>query len=187
MKYKIIALIGKAGSGKDFTLKQLLKKYPLDFHEIISCTTRPKREKEVDGLNYHFLSSEKFAQKLIDGEMIEATIFNDWAYGTAYENLRRDEINIGVFNPVGINTLLENKNIDLKVFYIIADDKTRLLRQLNRENDPNCKEIIRRFQVDEKDFSFLDFDYIPLYNNNIDDVEKNIIQIFGQGSFTEKE
>lgn len=43
---KIVALIGKAGAGKDTILKKVLKKYPNYFNEIISCTTRPPREGE---------------------------------------------------------------------------------------------------------------------------------------------
>ena len=45
MSYKVIALIGEAGSGKDTMLKEVLKLNP-NFNEIISCTTRPIREGE---------------------------------------------------------------------------------------------------------------------------------------------
>ena len=179
MKYKIIALIGKAGSGKDFTMKKVLSKRPLELNEIVSCTTRPKRDGEVDGVSYHFLSPEIFSQQLLDGLMLEATLFNDWAYGTAWDALKLNDINIGVFNPAGIDALLENKNIDLKVFYIDADDKVRLMRQLNREINPDCKEIIRRFQTDEKDFALLDFDYTLLPNNNFQDLQENVDIILG--------
>lgn len=60
MKYKIIALIGEAGSGKDRALKEILKKENNSFNEIIHTTTRPPREKEVDGKNYYFVSNEAF-------------------------------------------------------------------------------------------------------------------------------
>ena len=42
--YKVIALIGEAGSGKDTIMQGVLKRCPTQFHEIISCTTRPIRE-----------------------------------------------------------------------------------------------------------------------------------------------
>lgn len=45
-KVKLIALMGKAGSGKDTILKHLSSHYPDKYHEIISCTTRPPREGE---------------------------------------------------------------------------------------------------------------------------------------------
>lgn len=55
--YKIIALIGKAGAGKDTILREIIKNNS-DLHEMISCTTRPKREGEVDGVNYFYLTPE---------------------------------------------------------------------------------------------------------------------------------
>lgn len=59
-KYKIIALIGEAGSGKDFLLRCARSKYP-NYNTIISCTTRPKRMGEVEGINYYYLTNEEFA------------------------------------------------------------------------------------------------------------------------------
>ena len=97
--------------------------------------------------------------------MLEATCFNDWFYGTSYEALRTDTINIGVFNPAGIEALMSHKDVEVTVFYIYASDKIRLLRQLNRENNPNVSEIIRRFKADEKDFSDLNFEYQIIENN----------------------
>ena len=62
MSYNIIALAGKAGSGKDTILKKVIAAIPDRFHEIISCTTRPPREGEVDGKNYHFVN-DNFLRK----------------------------------------------------------------------------------------------------------------------------
>lgn len=166
-KIKIIALIGKSGAGKDTILKDIVSKY-CGIHEIISCTTRPRREKEIDGIDYYFLSKEEFFEKVLNEEMLEATVFNDWCYGTSLDSLKTDGINIGVFNPAGIEALLENPIIDLKVFYIQASDKTRLIRQLNREIDPNIEEILRRYKTDEEDFFDLDFSYIEVENENLD-------------------
>ena len=146
--YKIIALIGEAGSGKDRILKEVLAAAPTAFNEIISCTTRPPREGEVDGVNYYFIDAEEFAYKVLNYEMIEATSFNDWFYGTSYDTLRSDVPNIGVFNPDGIRALQGRPDIDLTVYKVVCKDKTRLLRQLNRENDPNVDEIVRRYKTD---------------------------------------
>jgi len=60
--------------------------------------------------------------------MLEATVFNNWCYGTSIRSLKNNKINIGVFNPEGVEILRDNQNINLTVIYIIADDKTRLLR-----------------------------------------------------------
>lgn len=162
--YKIIALIGKAGAGKDTILHEIIKNNP-DLHEMISCTTRPKREGEVDGVNYFYLTPEQF----LNTKMLESSCFNGWYYGTSYESLKQDKINIGVFNPEGINSLLEYPNIELMVYYITASPKQRLLRQLNRENNPNVDEIIRRYSTDEQDFEHIDFHYTVLKNEDEND------------------
>lgn len=181
-KFKIIALIGKAGSGKDTLLQRLLKDNEA-FNEIISCTTRPPREGEKDGFAYKFLTDEEFAARVIAGEMIEAAIFRDWAYGTPYDSLDIDKVNIGVFNPSGIETIKWNKNIDLQVFYVVCSDKERLIRQLNRESEPDIDELFRRYQTDREDFFDLDFElegdffkadfnFIPIKNESPNDLQE---------------
>lgn len=168
--YKIIALIGEAGSGKDTLLQSVLSKTN-KLHEIVSCTTRPPREKEVDGVNYHFLTGEEFGDKVINGEMLEASCFNDWFYGTSYESLRSDCVNIGVFNPEGIDSMMAHKDVYIVVYYVRADEKQRLLRQLNREENPDVREIIRRFTADLLDFEELPFHYNEIINNTKNDLE----------------
>lgn len=168
--YKIVALVGQAGSGKDTIMRKVLERTP-NLHEIVSCTTRPMREGEVEGVNYFFMTPEVFGDKVVHNEMLEASCFNDWFYGTAYESLRSDCVNIGVFNPEGIESLLAHEDVEVDVFYIIASDKERLLRQLNREQNPDVHEIIRRFKADWLDFDVLDFEYEELYNNTLADLE----------------
>lgn len=175
-KYKIFALIGAAGSGKDTILKNVLKE-DSSIHEIVSCTTRPPREGEINGKNYFFLTNDEFAEKVLNMEMLEATCFRDWFYGTSLDSLDKNKINIGVFNPDGIRLLLDCPEVELTIFYVRASAKTRLLRQLNREENPDVAEIIRRYNTDEKDFSFLDFDYYDLTNEYQDDLKKSVAYV----------
>ena len=75
--------------------------------------------------------------------------------------LDKNKINIGVFNPEGIKNLQRN-DINLIVYRIVAPAKTRLLRQLNREENPDVDEIIRRFHTDNLDFCDLNFQYTEI-------------------------
>lgn len=181
----IVAFMGQAGAGKDTIANALYEDIQKrkDFPStslIVSCTTRPPREGELNGVNYHFLSTDEFGQKVLNGDMLEATCFNEWFYGTAKSALSGD-INIGVFNPEGIYSLLEshNKDIYLIVYYVLASGKTRLLRQLNREENPDIDEILRRYKADEIDFADLnDITYIPIWNDtkglNLQDIVASI-------------
>jgi guanylate kinase len=172
-KYCIIALIGKAGSGKDTLLKELLKVEP-KLRSIVSYTTRPPRQGELDGIDYHFVSGEVFAAKLLNEELLEASFFNDWFYGTGYDSLKPGAIHVGVFNPDGVDSLKAHKDILTVVYYLDVKDKERLLRQLNREDDPDVNEIIRRFKADEVDFDEIDFSYNLLVNDNTEDLRENL-------------
>lgn len=181
-KIKVIALIGEAGSGKDFLLRCMLGNYP-QYNEIISCTTRPMRMGEVDGKNYYFLTNGRFQELVKENQMLETAEFNGWYYGTMKQALSEDKINIGVFNPTGIRSLLQHDDIEVKVFYVRAPAKKRLIRQLNREDNPNVDEVIRRYTTDKEDFSKIDFEYEDLQNRFIEDVDyamKKIQLAFGQ-------
>ena len=68
---KIICLIGKSGSGKS-TIEQKLCS-DLEINHVISHTTRPPRKKELDGLDYHFVSDDYFEEN--KEEFIEQRLY----------------------------------------------------------------------------------------------------------------
>ena len=178
-KYKIIAICGKSASGKDTLMKEILKQ-DSSLNEIISFTTRPPREGEVDGVNYHFLSNEEFAKQIESGEMIEATAFRDWCYGTSLKALDKNKINIGVFNVDGIDILYDTPCVDLYVVLVETPAKERLIRSLNRESNPDVEEIIRRYQADEEDFEYFYGQNATLYNmdgNDIIDSARGVLDL----------
>ena len=177
-KYKVIAICGKSASGKDTLLRYTIMNY-MWLHKIINCTTRPPRENEVDGKNYHFLSLEEFAHKdAIEGKMIEVTKFREWYYGTSVEDLSLDTINIGVFNPAGIYALMQREDVDLYVVQVVASDKTRLLRSLTREDNPDVDEIVRRYLADREDFEVFSTVYEPDYiiENDVSGISPGLVE-----------
>lgn len=176
----VVALIGKAGAGKDTVAKELAAANP-HWHTIVSCTTRPKREGEKEGVNYYYLTDEEFQNKLEQEDLLEATCFNNWHYGTLKSSLQ-EGVNIGVFNPEGFDSLIsfeEKEEIILFGYFIDASDKIRMMRQLCRETNPDVAEICRRYFTDEDDFEMIDAlhgHYIYGYfddeflNENLDDL-----------------
>lgn len=176
-KYKMIALIGESGSGKDTILKEIIKN---DKNNIlspkISYTTRPKRDYEIDGIDYHFVNRKYFLDNIQD--FFEIVEFNNWYYGSKYIDLSNEKINIGIFDMKGIEEILQDNKIDLIIYYIYANDKIRLIRSLNREENPNINEIIRRYKVDKIDFSSArDTAHIVLKNENYNELKYNVAQI----------
>lgn len=165
-RYQVLALIGKAGAGKDTVQNVTCEAHPNIFHKIISHTTRPPRDNEVDGRDYHFTDIPDFTRRVLSCDMLEATEFRGWFYGTSLESLDENKVNIGVFNPAGVRAILESPDVDVKVIYVDTNDKTRLLRYLNRSENPDCAEMCRRYYADEQDFADLDFEYIKFYNHD---------------------
>lgn len=185
-RYKIIAICGPAGSGKDTILSRLFQTDygKIKLNKIIASTTRQPRSNQADGISYHFLRS---ADQFMSGEnlkkWIEFTCFNNWWYGTSIDSLTKNKINIGIFSPKAIEQILENEEIDCTPIFIQCPDKIRLLRQLNRENNPNCNEICRRFLSDQKDFLNLPFSYKVIENNTtqIQPIVHDLIKIIQNG------
>lgn len=168
-KIKVLALFGKSGAGKD-TIQDWIVSNLEGVKGIVSCTTRPPRDYEIDGVHYYFLTPDEFATKVLDGTMLEAASYNGWFYGTGVKELDPEKVNIGVFNIKGIERLKEDNRIEVLPVYVKAFDKTRLFRNLSREEWPNCEEICRRFLTDEEDFRLIDFDYETYLNEGDDDL-----------------
>lgn len=162
-KIKILALFGKSGTGKD-TIQDWMVSHLPNTNKIVSCTTRPKRDYEIDEIDYFFLTPETFAEKVLNESMLEATCFNNWFYGTSIDSLKADCVNIGVFNIQGIDILMKDSRLDILPVRIDVDDVIRLKRSLSREKNPDCREICRRFLVDEEDFLTIPFGYLKFNN-----------------------
>lgn len=156
---RIFYIMGKSSSGKDTIYKKLLNE--LNLTPIVLHTTRPMRENEVDGREYHFVDRSKFEQMERQGEVIERRIYNtihgEWIYFTS-----KNSISLESESCIGIGTLESYLGIrkyygDIVVpIYIEVDDGIRLMRAVQREQqeaEPKYAELCRRFLADSEDFS----------------------------------
>lgn len=80
-KGKIFILSGPSGSGKSSVLSIVLKKLDKYFFSV-SATTRSPRPGEINGVNYYFITKEKFLEMIDKGEFLEYTRYVDNYYGT---------------------------------------------------------------------------------------------------------
>ncbi|PID31107.1 hypothetical protein CSA80_03160 [Candidatus Saccharibacteria bacterium] len=88
---RLVIFAGTAGAGKNAIMNGLLKSGA--YHDIVTSTTREPRENngvlERDGVDYHFLSTEQAAEKLRNGEYIEAALVHDCVYGVLASEIER--------------------------------------------------------------------------------------------------
>jgi len=185
---RICCLIGKSSSGKDTIFKKLVEDQELNLVPVISYTTRPIRQNEQNGIEYHFIDTKTLAHYKETGKIIERrdyeTISGQWSYCTI------DDGQISLDQPVLyllIATLEAYKNLkkyfgnhNVIPFYITVDDGIRLERALAREKEqknPNYDELCRRFLADSIDFhcaTLADCGIIKQYPN------ENLIQCMKQ-------
>ena len=148
--YKILGLVGPSGCGKDTAARYLANTFKQNYVKLY--TTRPQRNNEDDG--YHFIGSDVFLQMVLNGSMLNAQEFRGWYYGLGMDALQKDVVNILPMSNVMVEQMREEKNpnIDLKIFYIYTFPKDRLRHILDRETNPDCYEICRRFLSDKEDY-----------------------------------
>jgi guanylate kinase len=78
----VIVVSGPSGVGKGTVIRHLRELRP-DLRRSVSCTTRPPRDGEVEGQDYHFISPEEFERRHGRGEFLEwAVVHRDQSYGT---------------------------------------------------------------------------------------------------------
>ncbi len=160
---KIYIVMGKSASGKDTIYKEILEKNALDLKTVVGYTTRPIRQGEKEGVEYHFVDVTQFEKLKTEGKVIEArtyhTILGDWHYFTVADG----QIDLASHDYIMLNTLEgylatrqyygEEKVVPI---YIEVEDSLRLERAILREKQqkaPNFAEVCRRFLADEEDFS----------------------------------
>src|SRR5574342_480011 len=74
----LIVISGPSGAGKD-TVMQRMQERGLPFHFVVTATTRPRRENEIEGKDYWFVSKEEFARMIETSELIEyAMVYGDY-------------------------------------------------------------------------------------------------------------
>jgi guanylate kinase len=86
----LVIVSGPSGVGKD-TVITALRSIPAEppRHFVVTCTTRPRRPYEVDGVHYHFLSRDDFLERRDSGALLEANEVHGHWYGTPRDEVRR--------------------------------------------------------------------------------------------------
>lgn len=158
----LVILTGKSGCGKDTLQEELIKKE--NFKKLISTTTRPKREGEIEGREYYFVDKNKFFQLDKEGFFIEhrsyKTLVNNkkdtWYYGLG-KQLSKEDINSDMYITIldldGAKAAIDYYGKDnCTIAYISLDDKIRESRASKRGGFDKS-EWDRRLEDDKEVFS----------------------------------
>ena len=161
---KLFCIMGKSAAGKDTIFKKLTQDENLDLKRVVSYTTRPMREGEQEGVEYHFVTAQRLEELQKEGKVIEcrdySTVHGIWSYFTVDDgqvnfSLNQDSIIIGTLESYQkIRTYFGKAHVI--PLYIHVADGLRLERALERERqqeEPGYAEMCRRFLADAQDFS----------------------------------
>ena len=184
----MVILSSPSGAGKTTITKKIQQKYQT-FKISVSHTTRKPRPNEVDGVDYFFVSHEKFEKLIKEEKFYEfAKIFDNY-YGTLRETVDRTIKKNDIIFDIdwqGTQQLSKFKNLKLIKIYLIPPNKNELKQRLIKRNQDSPEEVERRFKAYDKDIQhWKDYDYIVI-NENIETCYKqieNIISINKNKSF----
>ncbi len=191
---RIFCIVGKSASGKDTIYKEILSTCCSNLIPIIPYTTRPKRVEENNGVDYNFVTEEQLMAFEKAGDVIEKrqyfTTQGVWYYFTLKFNITNNNDYILITTLDGAISIMQEYGSDIvHIVYLVIDDRTRLLRCIERESKqdkPDYLEVCRRFIADQEDFSdfkisiFENVHYIDT-NFNIESCLKKWNEIYENG------
>lgn len=172
----MLILMGKSASGKDTIVNELINKY--GFKKLITYTTRPMRDGEIQDVSYHYISDEEFLQKVDDKFFAEWKKYNSaqgaWYYGTAIEDIENaDKNTVIILTPQGIRDIQALGIKNITVLYIYANNFT-IQHRLEKRGD-NKDEVIRRMGTDAIDFKNAELLADKIVYNNYSDKFENVV------------
>ncbi len=175
----MVILSSPSGAGKTTLTKKIQQKYQ-SFKISVSHTTRSPRSNEVEGVDYHFVSSDKFKKLINDKKFYEyAKIFDNY-YGTLKENvdktIKKNDIIFDI-DWQGTKQLSKFNNLNLIKIFLITENKDELKKRLINRNQNTEQEIENRSKSFDEDIKhWNDYDYIVI-NKNLEICFKQIENI----------
>jgi guanylate kinase len=165
----LVVLSGPSGVGKDAVLARM-RKLGCPFHYVVTATTRPRRAREKNGLNYHFLSRKEFQQMIDKHQLLE------WAnvYGNYY-GVPKDEVSPALSK--GVDTIVKvdvqgaatiSKVLPQAVFiFLMPPSLEALEKRLKRRRSESSEDLALRLARAEEEIKSLPiFDYVITSHQN---------------------
>lgn len=167
----LIVLSGPSGVGKGTVLKELMKDESLRLSYSVSMTTRGMREGEVDGVNYHYVTKDRFLEAIENGELLEYAEFVGNYYGTPLEEvvkLRNEGKNVVLEIEVQGCKQVQEKVDDALTIFLVPPSMEELEKRIRgRKTEP--EEIIQeRLAKAEREMKMMDQYKYVICNDDVD-------------------
>ncbi len=181
MKKIVLVLSGPSGAGKSTLIKHLLETLNL-VGLTVSCTTRPPRQGEKDGVDYHFISYEKFEKLIQNGEFIEHVSCYGNKYGTlksaVSDVLKNKDICILDMEFEGAYNILANNLIDFKCIGILVlpPSISTLRNRLKNRNTETKESLEQRLSESFKVDRIAGYNHV-IVNKDLEKSKKEMLKV----------
>ena len=176
----ILIISGLSGAGKDTVINRLKEISPVDFHFVVTCNTRKKREGEIDGKDYHFITREKFLDMIKKGEMLEHSVVYDDLKGVPrFEIEKAMEKGKDIILRLDYQGMRKVKAIypEAVSIFIIPPDAEAWIARLRARNTDSEESLQLRIQTAVEELKNIDsFDYV-LINGDIGHAAMDLLTI----------
>ena len=178
MKPLLIILSGPSGAGKDALLTRM-KELGYSLGYITTVTTRAKREKEINGADYHFTSTAKFQELIANNELLEwAKVYDNW-YGVPRQPVKqaldRGQDTIVKVDTQGATTIKKILPEAVSIF-VIPPSMEELITRLKQRRTESPFDLALRIKTAEEEIKQLPlFDYVIV--NKQDEIDLAVSRI----------
>ncbi len=177
----LVVLSGPSGVGKDSTMAGL-RAMGAQFYQVVTATTRPQRPNEVDGVDYHFLSMQEFAEMIEAQELLEHAI----VYGD-YKGIPKAEVRKGMASGLDVILRVDVQGVEtvqrmvpqaVTIFLIASSDEEMVLRLRDRRTEDEGMLSMRIATAREELRSVATFKYVVINREDaLDDTVRQVMAI----------
>ena len=155
----IIVISAPSGAGKTTLCNELQRRKP-HIKFSVSCTTRPKRKHEVDGVNYHFLSNQEFTEKVKNNEFVEYENVHGYYYGTLRNTLEdalaKQEMVLFDVDVNGAMAIKRNYSDNTCTIFILPPSLDDLKKRLIQRGSETEERIDKRLERTAQEMEYKD-------------------------------
>jgi len=182
--HKLFVISSPSGGGKTSLINRLFEdSRSANFEKSISDTSRQKRQGDLEGKDYYFLSENDFKNKIKKEEYVEyATVFGNF-YGTSKEEIKKKYNNSNLILELDWQGAYAVKELfdDAKLIFLVPPSLDDLKQRLIKRNLDSSEEIENRLSEAKKEISKSEmYDYLVL-NDDFDKAFEDLSQILFEG------